>query len=114
VLTLTENPTRHRKGIGRVSSFLLDRRVFELSIRAGTVLIVAAAILNYRTIYQYVMTRQIYIHWSYMFTGATLVLVGVQLIMGGALSKILQEVKDREASRRSLAQDESASRHTSR
>ena len=114
VLALTENPVRQRRGIGPVAGFLLDRRVFELSIRAGITLILAAAVLNYRTIYQYVMTRQIYMHWSYMFTGATLVLVGVQLIMGGALSKILEEVKERETLRRSTAQNDDGSRNAHR
>ncbi|MBI4518024.1 MAG: glycosyltransferase family 2 protein [Deltaproteobacteria bacterium] len=97
VLALTERvPIPDRKGVGQLARLLLDRRVFRLSIRAGMALIAAAALLNHATIFEYASTGKINIHWSYMFTGATLVLVGIQLIMGGALSKILEEVKRRE------------------
>lgn len=73
----------------------------------GLLLIVAALALNTETIRQYFTTGHISVHWVYVLAGASLFLVGVQLILGSALLRILTEVGERkgyiEASRTDLA-----------
>jgi SAM-dependent methyltransferase len=60
----------------------------------GAGMILGAALLNWDTIRQYVMTGKIYVHWSYILTGATLVLVGMQLIMCRFFILVLSELSD--------------------
>jgi hypothetical protein len=62
----------------------------------GAALMVLAAVLNHRTIYEYLSMGRIYVHWVYILTGATLFLVGLQMSMGSILIRILDEVKDRD------------------
>ncbi len=95
VLALTDPSDAPPQPLGSVAGFLLDRRIFQLSVRFGVALVAGAAVLNYATIYEYARTGTIDVHWSYILTGATLVLIGVQLIMGGVLSKILEQVRER-------------------
>ncbi|MBI1745205.1 MAG: glycosyltransferase family 2 protein [Acidobacteria bacterium] len=61
--------------------------------KVGYVLIAVAIALNHKTIIEYVTTRQIDVHWSYIFTGATLFLVGVQLAMTSFLLKVVEELR---------------------
>lgn len=83
---------RQNSLIGR---YLLRRSIVRRSGLIGTLLMVAAVVLNYRTIYEYVTTAKIYVHWSYILTGATLFLVGLQLAMSSVLIGILEELKER-------------------
>ena len=60
----------------------------------GVVLILFSLLLNHRTISQYVTTRHIYVHWSYILTGATFFLIGVQLVMSGFLIRAVRSLKE--------------------
>ncbi|MBN2105763.1 glycosyltransferase family 2 protein [bacterium] len=64
--------------------------------KVGIIFMIAAAVLNWRTVYQYIAFQNITVHWSLIITGTTLFLVGVQLFMGTFLIKILQELRDRD------------------
>ena len=77
-----------------IGQYLLRRSVVSRFGLIGLLLMCAAAVLNYRTILEYVTTRRIYVHWSYAMTGATLFLVGLQLAMGSVLINILEELKE--------------------
>lgn len=61
----------------------------------GWACLVSAVLLNYRTIFEYISTGKIFIHWSYILTGATLFLVGAQLLMASFLIKVLDELAER-------------------
>lgn len=87
---------RQHTWIGR---YLLRRSLVRRSGPIGGVLMASAAVLNYRTIIEYVTTRHIDVHWSYILTGATLFLVGLQLLMGSALISILEQLKERRSRR---------------
>ena len=50
---------------------------------------------NYKTILEYVTMGKIYVHWSYVLTGAVLVLSGIQLYVFNVLIKIINELKKR-------------------
>ena len=60
----------------------------------GAGFILFSVILNRRTILEYVTTRHIYVHWSYILTGATFFLIGVQFIMSGFLIRAVQSLKE--------------------
>lgn len=86
----------HGKAIrqhGVLSRILLSRYVLRWSGRFGLCLMFAAPVLNHRAIFEYLTTGRIYTHWVYVFTGATLFLIGLQLVMGSVLVAILREVK---------------------
>lgn len=80
-----------------VGRYLLRRSVIRRSGIIGLLLMLSAPVLNYRTIFEYVTTQKIYVHWSYILTGATLFLVGLQMAMGSVLIGILEELKERRA-----------------
>ena len=81
---------------GFFSSYLISRKTLGRSGLFGTVLIVGAVVLNARTIYEYGTLGFILVHWVYVLAGATLFLVGLQLVMGSILISILREVKERQ------------------
>lgn len=89
----------HRKDI-RQSNIFLSHIMRESIIKKfglfGFLLMLSAVIVNYKTIYEYITTGHIYVHWSYIFTGATLFLVGLQMVMGNFLIRTLDELKERE------------------
>ena len=62
----------------------------------GAALMILAVVLNYRTIYEYLILGHIYVHWVYILTGATFFLVGLQISMGSILTGILEELKKRQ------------------
>ncbi len=78
---------------GMIGRWLLKRRFLRWSGWLGALLMAGAPALNARAIAEYVTTGRIYTHWVYVFTGATLFLVGLQLVMGSILIGILQEIK---------------------
>jgi hypothetical protein len=45
--------------------------------------------LNYRTIVEYLTSRTIQVHWTYVVTGGFLVLVGAELVVGAFLQKLI-------------------------
>lgn len=59
----------------------------------GVLLILFSIFINRRTIFDYVTTRHIYVHWSYILTGATFFLIGVQFIMSGFLIRAVKSLK---------------------
>jgi hypothetical protein len=61
----------------------------------GAVFLVAAVLLNHETMRPDALTRHVYVHWSYVLTGATLSLTGSQLIMGQFLIAVLEEAEER-------------------
>jgi hypothetical protein len=77
---------------GLFARFLLRREMVRRSGWVGGCLMLAAPLLNHRAIYEYLTTGHIYTHWVYIFTGATLFLVGLQVVMGSVLIAILQDV----------------------
>ena len=81
---------------GLLARFLLSPRLIRRSGFLGAALMIVAPVLNYRTIYEYVTTGEIYVHWVYVLTGATFFLVGLQISMGCVLIGILEELKERE------------------
>lgn len=72
---------------------LLRERLVRSAGWIGGTFILAALLLNHRTIIEYALTRQIHVHWSYVLTGATLFLTGVQLIMCRFLLAVLGELQ---------------------
>ena len=61
----------------------------------GTCLILAAVLLNWKTIYQYVTTAHIWVHWSYILVGAFLSLIGGNMLMIGRLIRIFEKLRER-------------------
>lgn len=58
----------------------------------GFLSIFLGVVLNYKTIFQYLTTFQVTIHWSYILTGATFLLCGFQMVMASFLIKILKTI----------------------
>lgn len=79
---------------GAWSRLLLRRRAVRSAGWIGGLFVVAAIALNHRTILQYLTTGRIVMHWSYILTGATLFLTGVQLIMSRFLLTVLEELQE--------------------
>jgi len=73
---------------------LLHPQVIRKSGLLGAMLMILAVLLNYQTIYEYVTTGKIYVHWIYILTGATFFLVGLQICMGSILIGILEELRE--------------------
>ncbi len=55
----------------------------------GPALYLGAVLLNHRALLQYVTTGTIQEHWSYVLTGGSMFLVGLQLMMSGLLLRIV-------------------------
>lgn len=72
---------------------LIYKRVYKNSNYVAFLLILAGVLLNHKTIFQYLTTGGIYVHWSYLLTGAVLVLSGIQLYVFNVLIKIIEELK---------------------
>lgn len=53
------------------------------------------AVLNYKTIIQYLITGKIMAHWSYVVTGALFVLSGIQLFALGILERVVALLKEK-------------------
>ena len=79
-----------------LGKYVLNRRIIGRSGLLGTILMVGAVSLNYQALYEYITSGYIFVHWVYVLTGATLFLVGLQLLMGSILIGILQEINERQ------------------
>ena len=77
---------------------LLRRGVVRSSGWVGAAFMGVAVLLNARTIQGYLATGAIHVHWSYILTGATLFLTGVQLVMSRFLLSILEQLQRRHES----------------
>ena len=64
----------------------------------GAAFMGSAVLLNGRAIQEYLTTGTIHVHWSYILTGATLLLTGVQLVMSRFLLSILEQLQRRHES----------------
>lgn len=93
VLSMLHNREVNQNGF--IGKYILSRIVLKKFNLIGWVLAALALIINYKTIIEFIMTGHIYIHWSYIITGATFFLVGVQLIMCSYLIQILDELKEK-------------------
>lgn len=80
-----ETPDR-RSLLGRL---FLRSPVMRIGRFLGPALCVGAAVLNHRALVQYLTTGTIQEHWSYVLTGGSMFLVGLQLIMSGFLLRIV-------------------------
>lgn len=88
----------HRKEIKQSNiflSYIMNEFIINRFGKIGFMLILSAVVLNHRTIFEYITTRHIYVHWSYILTGATLFLVGLQMVMANFLMKFLKELEER-------------------
>ncbi len=80
-----------------VGRLFLNRGFSGTSLKMGAALCIGAVVLNYPTIMQYLTLRSIYVHWAYVITGATMFLVGAQLLMAWGLLAIFRKVEQRQA-----------------
>lgn len=74
---------------------LIYEKIYNNLNYVGLLSCLTGILINYKTIYQYLTTGGIYIHWSYVLTGAILILSGVQLYLFDVLIKIINELKKR-------------------
>jgi len=85
-------PLERRGVLGRL---FLNQAFARVSWRLGAVLCLGAVVLNHRAVAQFLALRAIDLHWSYPITGATMFLVGAQLVMAGSLLAIFRRVEER-------------------
>lgn len=100
VALVSGRPVETRSLLGRL---VLNRDFSRASWRLGAALCMAAVLLNYRAIAQYLALRSIAVHWSYIITGATMFLVGAQLLMTGGLLGIFRMIEERQANQEYIA-----------
>ena len=89
VLQITHNRTRYN---GFWERFVFRKGVVDRFGLIGLLGVSSGIALNYKTIVQYVTTLQVTIHWSYVLTGATLLLCGFQMVMASFLIEILKAI----------------------
>ena len=82
---------------GRLERIIYNRYTYSYLDTAGLLLIIAGVALNIPSIYHYLTVRQVPVHWLYLFTGVTLILVGLQLFTSSIMMKILAALNEREA-----------------
>ncbi len=63
-------------------------------IRMGALISILGVVLNWQTVYQYLTTGKILLHWVYILTGAFLLMAGMEIFMFGFLQKILKMHKE--------------------
>ncbi|MCU0587243.1 MAG: glycosyltransferase family 2 protein [Syntrophobacteraceae bacterium] len=68
-------------------------------LRFGLVPIVVGILLNLGPIVDYLTTRQITYHWTYIATGSVLVLAGIQITAMGILELLLTRILERNSAR---------------
>ena len=78
---------------GFFARVLLRRGVIQSAGWVGGGVMLLAVLLNHETLRQYLLTGRIYVHWSYVLTGATLFLIGAQLVMGHFFIQVLRELR---------------------
>ncbi|MBW1807139.1 MAG: glycosyltransferase [Deltaproteobacteria bacterium] len=65
----------------------------------GVVLMFLAIGLNYEGLYTYLTSQKVFIHWSYVLTGAMLFFLGLSLVLWGSLVRVLED-RDNSSSQR--------------
>ncbi|MBI4486223.1 MAG: hypothetical protein HY655_09455, partial [Acidobacteria bacterium] len=75
-----------RSLLGRL---FLRSPVMKIGRVLGPALCLGAVALNHRALIQYLTTGAIQEHWSYVLTGGSMFLVGLQLMMSGLLLRIV-------------------------
>ena len=98
---VTGLPVETRSFLGRL---LLTRKSSRNTWWIGLALCAGAIALNWRTIAQYLALRSIRVHWSYVFTGALMFLVGAQLVMTASLLGLFRRIEERLAFRRRMGE----------
>jgi glycosyltransferase involved in cell wall biosynthesis len=89
LLLVTGCRTYRRTFLGELLSwFFSGRRLLVF----GMFTMLLGLALNYRTIYEYLTTSHITVHWSYVLVGGTLVLTGLQLSTLGILRVFVQSL----------------------
>jgi glycosyltransferase involved in cell wall biosynthesis len=83
----------HNYEMETVIEKVLDKTVLKRFALLGMLSLVAAIVLNAKAIFQYVTLRKIFVHWSYIVTGALLVLLGFQLLAFSILNRIVSLLK---------------------
>jgi hypothetical protein len=68
-------------------------------LRFGLVPVVAGVLLNIGPILDYLTTREINYHWTYIAAGSVLVLAGIQITAMGILELLLTRILERNAGR---------------
>ena len=96
---VTGLPLERRSFFGRL---LLTPRSPRRAWMLGVALCAGAIALNHEAIAQYLRLRSIQVHWSYIFTGATMFLLGAQLLMTASLLWLFRKIEERLAYRRRL------------
>ncbi len=79
-------PPDRRSLLGRL---FLRAPTMRLGRVLGPMLCLGAVVLNHRALVQYLTTGTIQEHWSYVLTGGSMFLVGLQLMMSGLLLRIV-------------------------
>lgn len=104
--SLGEAPDR-RSVLGRI---FLRAPMMRIGSFLGPALCLGAVVLNHRALAQYLTTGTIQEHWSYVLTGGSMFLVGLQLMMSGLLLRIVgvRSEKRRRAARRVSKADPAA------
>jgi glycosyltransferase involved in cell wall biosynthesis len=91
VALINDYEPRHGTKLGRFFGRFLFSKLPYISILS----ILGGILLNAKTIYQYVTTGHIYVHWIYVLTGALLVLTGIELGAFSILRKIILLLKEK-------------------
>jgi len=81
----------HGTRLGKFS----ERFIFSKIPYISALFFVSGILLNVRTIYQYVTSGHIYLHWIYVLTGALLVLAGIELAALSVLRRIVLLLKEK-------------------
>jgi len=81
-----DEPPDRRSLLGRL---FLRAPMLRFGRVLGPLLCVGAVALNYRGLMQYLTTGTVQEHWSYVLTGGSMFLVGLQLTMSGLLLRIV-------------------------
>jgi len=98
---VTGLPVETRSFLGRL---LLTRKSSRNTWWIGLALCAGAVALNWRTIMEYLALRSIRVHWSYVFTGALMFLVGAQLVMTASFLGLFRRIEERLAYRRRMGE----------
>ncbi len=81
----------HGTRLGR----FFERFIFSKIPFISAFFLISGVLLNAKTIYQYVTSGHIYLHWIYVLTGALLVLAGIELAALSVLRRIVLLLKEK-------------------
>ena len=85
----------HNYEFESVIAKFLDRTFYKKLLFFGIFFMVAALFLNHQTILEYAKTRHISVHWSYVVTGALLILMSLQFITFSIISRVIIILKEK-------------------